>query len=702
MIKLISTIILCFASTACIGLEIDSLASHNIDSIIVTSYRFNMQLKDVPNKVEIITRRDINKISSISLVDIIKKSTSSEAVNLQGLASGVEFRGFTPNSLGVNKYSVLLVDGVPMGTKNAAATTLFNLAGIEIFKGPFSSLYGSGAMGGFVNVITPQTKGTISGRFEAGYGSYNTSNIAATIGGNIFKRLDFDLGISYYDRNNDYKTGGSNLLHMTSYEKAVLDDNAHSKTYENTTLDKTNATLRLGYDFRNDWRLNFYNELYYTSNAPSNNMLWGMDGQTSARDILRNYHRADLTTIKGRHSLRLSPYFSRESSNDAYLSKWGNTSGENSYTTYGFQLQDAMHVNSWMQLAFGIDNFSQRYISRQFNADKESIAPWQPDYTNYQTGLFAQSNINFFDNKLTSIIGIRYDNTKMKTYDTPHLNSSESSKDYNTFNPNVAIKYKITPSVNAHTSIGTAFLAPDAFMTTGEYRTYTLIKGNPDLKPEKSLSYDFGVGYISKNRALQADATLFVTEYKNKIINTQLSDYTTYTNSDRATVRGYEAMVGFDLGKALSKSYSLNIYANYTRIFHSKLKSVSGKTDIRYLAHNSATMGIDFTIKGFSARINGRYIGSKINDNYIFDFDESFNKTAFKTASGTIVRPDLINDTLITMPDFMVLDIHLGYELTTFLALNFKLDNCLNELYAERDGYYMPGRNFTFSVNLRF
>lgn len=702
MIKLIYTIILCAVSTICIASDADSLPSHNIDSIIVKSYRFNIQLKDVTNKVEIITRSDINKMSSINIADIVKKSTSSEAVDLQGLASGVEFRGFTPNSLGVNKYSVLLVDGIPMGTKNAAATTLFNAEGIEIFKGPFSSLYGSGAMGGFINIITPQTKGGIRGGFEAGYGSYNTSNIAATIGGNIFKRLDFDLGISYYDRNNNYKTGGSNLLHMTGYEKSVLEDNARNKIYEKTTLDKTNATLRLGYDFRNDWRLNLYNELYYTSNAPSNNMLWGMDGQTSARNVLRNYHRADLTTVKGRHSLRFSPYFSRESSNDTYLSKWGNTSGENSYTTYGFQLQDVMHISSWMQLAFGVDNFSQRYISRQFNANKESIAPWQPDYTNYQTSVFAQSNINLLDNKLTSIVGIRYDNTKMTTYDTPHINSTESSKNYNTVNPNVAIKYKITPSVNVHTSIGTAFLAPDAFMTTGEYRTYTLIKGNPDLKPEKSLSYDLGVGYISKNRALQADATLFITEYKNKIIDTQLSDYTTYTNSERATVRGYEAMLSFDLGRALYKSYSLNFYANYTRIFHSKLRSASGKTDIRYLAQNSATMGIDFTIKGFSARINGRYIGSKINDNYIFDFDDSFNKIAFKTASGIIVRPTLINDTLITMPDFMVLDIHLGYSFTKFLALNFKLDNCLNELYAERDGYYMPGRNFAVSVNLKF
>lgn len=703
---LFTTVSIFLFSTICHSAEVDSLPSHNIDSIVVSSYRINMKLKDAPNKVEVITRNDINRSSSINIAELIKKSINSESVDLQGLASGVEFRGFTPSSLGINKYSVMLVDGIPMGTKNAAATSLSGTAGVEIFKGPFSSLYGSGAMGGFINIITAQTKGCPTGAFEASYGSYNTFNAAANIGGNLTHRLDFDLGVSYYDRNNSYTTGEKTfgLLHSSDYEKRVLDNNARDARYNNTSLDKTNATLRIGYDFRNSWRVNFYNDIYYTSNAPSNNMLWCMDGQTSSLDVLRHFHRIDLTATPGAHSIRITPYFSRETSKDKYVSKYGNTSGENIYMTYGFQIQDAIKLTNWFTMAFGVDNYSQKYESERYDDLKAALAPWQPDYINMQTGVFAQGHLNLWSNKISGVVGVRYDNTLMKTYKTQKLDNADSKKDYNTVNPNIAFKYKIIPSLNIHTSLGTAFLAPDAFMTTGEYKTYTTIKGNPDLKPEKSLSYDVGIGYISKNRALQADATLFITEYENKIIS-KVIDYTTttYINSDEASIRGVELMLSYDLGRGLGKNFSLNLYGNATRIYRSKLSSDAGETLIRYLARNNATFGIDFSYRKFSARASGRYIGWKMNDNYIYDFDpQTYEKIPFTTASGVTVRESLINEELIKMPDFMVFDLFVGYKINKFISVNFKIDNLFDELYAERDGYYMPGRNYMLTVGTIF
>ena len=85
--------------------ETDSLPSHPIEEVVVKGYKFELPLRDAPNKVEVISARDILHTPAVHLSDLIKKSTAAESVDMQGMTGGIEFRGFSPGGAGTNTCS---------------------------------------------------------------------------------------------------------------------------------------------------------------------------------------------------------------------------------------------------------------------------------------------------------------------------------------------------------------------------------------------------------------------------------------------------------------------------------------------------------------------------------------------------------------------------------------------------------------------
>ena len=97
------------------------------------------------------------------LTDVLKKNAGVDVVQYSGALSGIGIRGFRPQFSGINKRSLLLIDGRPSGVTNLATLLLDNVERIEVLKGAASAVYGSSAMGGVVNVITRQSRGKIGG-----------------------------------------------------------------------------------------------------------------------------------------------------------------------------------------------------------------------------------------------------------------------------------------------------------------------------------------------------------------------------------------------------------------------------------------------------------------------------------------------------------------------------------------------------------
>ncbi len=163
------------------------------ESVVVTARRVETRIAETPQKIEVIDATDIERSVAADLTDVLKKNAGVDVIQYNGALSGIGIRGFRPQVSGINKRSLLLIDGRPSGVTNLATLLLDNVERIEVLKGAASAVYGSSAMGGVVNVITRQSRGKIGGDARVGGGSFGASEFAGRVGGSVSSRVDIDV-----------------------------------------------------------------------------------------------------------------------------------------------------------------------------------------------------------------------------------------------------------------------------------------------------------------------------------------------------------------------------------------------------------------------------------------------------------------------------------------------------------------------------
>ncbi|CAL2077927.1 iron complex outermembrane recepter protein [Tenacibaculum sp. 190524A02b] len=137
--------------------KLDSLKNNKLDEVIVTATRTARQLSSVPMPVTLISKEQIQKSGSVRLRDILLEQTGITMVKDFGNSEGVQLQGISAD------YTLVLIDGVPIvgrtsGNIDLSRITVNNIKQIEIVKGPSSSLFGSEAIGGVINIITEKPK----------------------------------------------------------------------------------------------------------------------------------------------------------------------------------------------------------------------------------------------------------------------------------------------------------------------------------------------------------------------------------------------------------------------------------------------------------------------------------------------------------------------------------------------------------------
>jgi vitamin B12 transporter len=314
--------------------------------------------------------------------------------------------------------------------------------------------------------------------------------------------------------------------------------------------------------------------------------------------------------------------------------------------------------------------------------------------------------MNFLNDKLNASIGGRYDNIVFKLFKTELIESIDAKEHYNVFNPNLGIQYKFLNGFKAHTAAGTAFSAPDAFKVAGNYTTmFGTYKGNPNLKPESSVTYDFGLAYNNHKLGISTDITYFSTKFKN-IIGYDRSNnaYTSYKNADKANMDGLELEFEYDFGAFRNYQYSLKAYLSYTHMFNSKVNVDGEYLNMKYVRKNKASFGLAYSSKlGISARFNARYIGQRYEDNWLYSYNWVTNeRIPTVDANGQEIRPSQINQDLIEFPDHLVFDFTVSYYLKNKYGIGLSFDNLLDENYSEKDAYYMPGMSFMGTISIKF
>jgi outer membrane receptor for ferrienterochelin and colicins len=131
--------------------------------------------------VQLVSKKEIQSVNSLRLSDILNEQTGLITVPDFGGGEGIQLQGLD------SQYTLILVDGVPLvgrsaGTLDISRITVGNIKQIEIVKGASSSLYGSEALGGVINIITENPKQGFNGEINSRVGSFDTYDSSINLG----------------------------------------------------------------------------------------------------------------------------------------------------------------------------------------------------------------------------------------------------------------------------------------------------------------------------------------------------------------------------------------------------------------------------------------------------------------------------------------------------------------------------------------
>ena len=151
-----------------------------MSEVVVTATRNAKALERVAVPTSVIGAADIQHQGAVRLSDVLAQQPGLQVGNDHG--SGVRIQGFDAD------YTLILIDGQPIigrtaGTLNLDRIFVSGVKRVEVVRGPSSSLYGSEALAGVVNVITEDAHAPFEGTVEARYGTHQTSTLAARIAG---------------------------------------------------------------------------------------------------------------------------------------------------------------------------------------------------------------------------------------------------------------------------------------------------------------------------------------------------------------------------------------------------------------------------------------------------------------------------------------------------------------------------------------
>lgn len=677
----------------------DALAEQQLNDVTIYASKTQALLKDLPNKIEVINKRQIDASGINNLTDLLKTYVNVDVIEYPGYNSYFSIRGFKPTE---GKYTSILIDGVPAGTTNMATLSLGDVEQIEFLKGPFSSMYGSDAMGGVVNIVTKKNKGKLTGTAKVGVGSYQSAKGAFTVGGRVAGGLSFDASFDYSSQARNYKIGSHNILDMSATDKAIVGEDTYGIRMIGSTYNGLSGKVRVGYDFNPNWSLDFTHMLFAGKDLPQGGNVWASYG-TKKKDVTRNNSKFELKGKAGIHNILFAPYYSTSrtqtyniNSDTAYVTT------DSQLKTYGYTLNDNIQLGNH-KIAFGLDSKNELNKLTSFSNRDVIKAAYKPNYRNSAMGVYVQSNLKFLDDKLNISLGARYDYIDFKLKRTPGLDNDPKKESYNIINPNIGFKYEMLKGLAFHSSFGTAFSMPDAYQKAGEYLyNGTITVGNPELKPEKSQTLDAGLSFSKPKQGIDLDVTYFYTWNQDFIVEELYTEngqkYKTFNNADKAKKSGIEVMASYDFGTLFERKFALKLYGNLTWMFLYDDYSNGVWNKTWSVRKQNANFGLDFlSNKGFSARLNGRFMGHRIEKNYIA---ATYRPDLKKLQEET--QPDLVANSLIKHPEFLVFDFNASFPVTQKVSVGVVVNNILDENYTEKDGYNMPGRNFQLKASVSF
>ena len=659
-----------------------------LDTIVVTTAGgYEQNIADAAATISVISAEELAKKSYSDVTDALK-NVPGVFVQGGGTNQTISIRGMG------SAYTLFLIDGKPMndgsllttngGVQGASVNFLPPIEAIErieVIRGPSSSLYGSDAMGGVINIITKKHQDKMTASIRTEYIKAAKSNKV----------------------NND-ATNTSLYVNTPLLENLLsLQVTAGLQTIEESHLQRT--TTEVGESEPDFNKKNISTKLVFTPNT--NNTLIAEFANTQQQrthtpgiSLLATADRTYSELEKNNYNL----------SHEAKYDKWVS----NSYIQY-----DKDKNNSITGRSITIDNNGTP------NDTSDDVIVDNPGGILFET-ITANTQSTYFFNQHALTVGGRYlqENledgttnqnvemagtvTKMDRYqwslfaeDTWHVNDKlaltlSGRYDDNeffgdNFSPKAYAVYKANNNFTLKGGVISGYKAPSLRSSSPDYRLGSMggaVIANTQLKPETSFTYETGVAYQNSDLGLQASLMVYQTDFEDKITRTgriagsqdpnsqfyldnpelpySSTGYTRNYNVDEAQIRGLE----------LTTDYFITDYLKYRHSYtytNSEQKTGDSKGDpLNDVPKHMFNAGLDWDV----------------NDQWLLWSQLNYRgKTVGSSAT----------------PEYTFVDVGAVYSYSDNLKLSTGIYNLQNKnVLEDGNAWVLDGRRFNFAVNFRF
>ncbi|HQA75103.1 TonB-dependent receptor plug domain-containing protein [Flavobacterium sp.] len=634
--------------TSCaLAQEKDSLAVNALKEVVVSDTKFSQNREKSGKVIEVISAADLEKKSGQSLATVLSQVTGLEINGNQsanGKNLGYYIRG------GKNRQVLILIDGIPVTDASGISfeydlrlLPVEQVERIEIMKGAASTLYGTGAATGVINItLKKSSKKEIEGNAYMNIGSNNTAD------NHHYNGQEFNQGISvngtvskvnYFAGLNSTETNG-----MSQIAAPTSDTD-----YETDRFSRQNVLAKLGYKATEKLTLDFFGNYDRIKNdydlSFDNTGFNDTDINKTKSEQIRFGFAPKYQYNKGEFVLNSG--FTKITRDYDELNTFSNTVDYSLYESRSIVVDGYNKYNFSNQLAIILG------ATYQFN-DMKSQTP-------FSTIEKELTKFNIVDGYTTFVYN---SNFGLNVNTGGRLNHHSAYGNNFVFNFNPSYNFKTSFPFKMLASYSTAYVTPSLYQLYSEY-------GNDTLTPEKNATIEAGFETELMNKKLKLNTVAFYRD-QNDAINFYFNPVTFdsfYVNVDGSTkAKGVESSLSYAV---LPK---LHINANYTftqvdEVLNRLIPKHKANASLEYQPSSRTLFNVSYQY--FDARNDAFYDAN------------TFSVLPIKLGSYQLVN-------LLVKHEFI------KNRLTVFGAAT----NILNEEFVENVGYATRGRNFKLGLNI--
>ncbi len=644
------------------------------DEVLVTATRISEKASDTSRSLAVIGAEELQQLQAASVAQALKNEANINVTNGPRASSqGIEIRG-----LGGPRI-LQTIDGARQNTHSGHRGTYFMdtelLQSVEVIRGPASSLWGSGAIGGVVALNTKSAQDmleegdTLGGYLKQGFESNGDKIKTSGAIYGVADKFDWLLNGSYND-NNNIKVG-------------------NGETLENSGSERTSGLIKFGWEPSEGQRLQFSGRFSDTDELVPSNPAAEVGGsvpliqrRTKDKNFTLDYslnptHNANL-------DLNATLYWNGTDYDEDRVTKGQKDSTE--YETIGFSVNNSSIFGA-TRLIYGIDGYQD---SIKTVRDDSGQAGQRPDAIDGKTkvfGAFAKADIDLSDT-LSLEVAARYD-----TFENESINLGESSDD-NALSPSLGLVWETTdwltlsarydeafraPSIEEMYSTGTHYCIPPipGFLPNGLCNTFEI---NPDLQAEKA-----------KNKEVKADM-----RFSNLAGNDELAITLNVFRND------VDDFIEQSVSNPLMGMPGLEQTTSWDNVDEAKLTGFEFSTRYRY---EQTRVTLNYGQTEGKNKNSGEYLANIPAKKLVADLSQTVMQgdVKFGTRITYVAEQEQMPDSYTAQyEDYKLWDVYLAWEPAmgslAGLRVDFAIENIGDEEYRQAwQNLYEQGRNFKLS-----